>query len=224
MNCEQFRLALVGDDENDRLAAERHAASCASCDELFRADRELLATVREWKEAAPPPPARLERRIAAALAGEEPSDFDAALSVVTAPPGGRRRMWGWAAVAAVVVVGTTILVRSLLPLPDGGPYERAAREADDAQRRYVVAIAALEQQAQQVLAGSADPALTSRDAAILLNYRDRLAHLDSVIAEVQAFLEEHPGHSGGHTVLLAAYREKDGLLREILELSPGETS
>jgi hypothetical protein len=53
---------------------------------------------------------------------------------------------------------------------------------------------------------------------------DRLTHLDSVIAEVQSFLDENPGHARGHTVLLAAYREKDQLLREILELSPGETS
>ena len=59
---------------------------------------------------------------------------------------------------------------------------------------------------------------------ILLTYRDRLANLDAVIAEVHGFLGESPGHSGGHTVLLAAYKEKSEVLQEIIDLQLGEIS
>ena len=48
--------------------------------------------------------------------------------------------------------------------------------------------------------------------------------LDSVIAEVQGFLEENPGHAGGDTVLLAAFQEKQQVLGEVLELRLGESS
>ena len=123
-----------------------------------------------------------------------------------------------------MILGVTIVTRQVPVAPPVEDYESAIAQVENAQRDYVQAIAQLEQQAAQVLARSEDPALSSRDAALLLNYRDRLAHLDSVIAEVQAFLDESPGHARGHTVLLAAYVEKDELLREILAFSPGEMS
>ena len=100
----------------------------------------------------------------------------------------------------------------------------AVLQVEQAQQDYARAIADLERRADDVLARAEDPELDMNDAALLLNYRDRLTHLDSVIDEVQAFLAEHPGHARGHTVLLAAYDEKDQLLREILEFSPGESS
>ena len=43
-------------------------------------------------------------------------------------------------------------------------------------------------------------------------------------AEVQGFLGENPGHSGGHTVLLAAYKEKSEVLQEVIDLQLGEVS
>ena len=136
----------------------------------------------------------------------------------------RTTTWAWVAAAAVVILGMALLIQRPWLETEEGTYADAVRQVEQAQHDYARAIAGLEQRAGDVLARAGDPALDSRDAAMLLNYRDRLTHLDSVIAEVQSFLDEHPGHSRGHTVLLAAYEEKDTLLREILELSPGETS
>ena len=98
------------------------------------------------------------------------------------------------------------------------------REVRKAERAYTRAIAALEQQAATSLARLQDPALSGEHAVILLTYRDRLANLDAVIAEVHGFLGESPGHSGGHTVLLAAYKEKSEVLQEIIDLQLGEMS
>jgi hypothetical protein len=211
MNCSEFELAWVSDDESERSDAEAHAATCPRCAEIVREDRELLEQAAGWKNAATALPAGLERRIADRLAVERPTTR-------------RRPVWLWAAAAAIVITGIMLVGRSFLPTHDASPHEVAIAEVEAAKESYARAIAQLERQAEDVLARSADPAVSSRDAALLLNYRDRLTHLDSVIAEVQAFLDENPGHKNGHTVLLAAYREKDELLREILEFSPGETS
>ena len=69
-----------------------------------------------------------------------------------------------------------------------------------------------------MLERAGDPSVSPAQASVLLGYGQRLRHLDSVIAEVNEFLGENPGHTGGHTVLLAAYREKDEVLREVIRL------
>ena len=232
MKCREFELAWVGDDESLRSAAGAHAAGCARCAEVVRADREILEQAAAWKRSAVAPPAGLERRIAAGLSAD--GWIEETAETASSRPKSRGPVWIWAAVAAVVIFGITILARPELFQSEVGSseigasevehYEEAIAEVNSAQKSYIKAIAELERRAAPVLARSEDPELSSREAALLLNHRDRLAHLDSVIAEVQTFLDEHPGHARGHTVLLAAYVEKDGLLREILEFSSGEKS
>ena len=126
--------------------------------------------------------------------------------------------------AALLAVVSTALYEVLLAPGPPGELAGLMREADAAQRSYARAIAQLERQARPVLARAGDPVVASREASILMAYRDRLSHLDAVIAEVRGFLEENPGHSGGHTLLLAAYREKDEVLREVLSLPRGDRS
>ena len=224
MDCREFELAWVSDDRDERQAAQRHADECPGCAETVRADRELLDAVVHWKESAQGPSDRLGRRIAAALAEDGLIESDPARPTRIRVARKRTTTWAWGATAAVVMLGMALLIQRPWLETEEGTYADAVRQVEQAQHDYARAIAGLEQRAGDVLARAGDPALDSRDAAMLLNYRDRLTHLDSVIAEVQSFLDEHPGHSRGHTVLLAAYEEKDTLLREILELSPGETS
>lgn len=207
MSCERFRETLVA-DVPDRAALERHAATCETCAGLLEQHRRLAGAVDAWKEQAPPPPAALEARIAAAL--ERP----------------RTPLPRWAAIAALLVTGVAVLALIVVRGGGGGGGElaRAVRDAERAQASYVEAIAKLELEARQVIERAADPATDPREAAILLSYRDRLTHLDAVIDEVQSFLSENPGHAGGHTVLLAAYDEKDELLRKVIALPGGEAS
>jgi len=223
MNCREFELAWLDDDESLRSAAEKHAEDCNRCAEVMRGDREILGHAAAWKQTSTTPPVDLERRITSSLSSE--GWIKEAGAGASSRSNARRSVWFWAAAAAaVLIIGVTFFTRPISVDPEVGTYESAIAQVEDAQRNYVKAIAELEQQAEQVLARSEDPSLDSRDAAILLNHRGRLAHLDSVIAEVQAFLDENPGHARGHTVLLAAYVEKDELLREILAFSPGEMS
>jgi hypothetical protein len=224
MDCREFELAWVSDDHDERQAAQRHADECPRCAETARADRELLDAVIHWKESAKGPSDQLGRRVAAALAEEGLIESEPARHGAGRTSRKRVATWAWVAAAAVVILGVAVLVQRPWLETDGGTFADAVRQVEQAQHDYARAIAGLEQRAGDVLARVDDPALDSQDAAMLLNYRDRLTHLDSVIAEVQSFLDEHPGHSRGHTVLLAAFEEKDQLLREILELSPGETS
>jgi hypothetical protein len=224
MDCREFELAWVSDDKDERQAAQLHADDCPDCAETVRADRELLDAVVRWKESAHGPSDQLGRRIATALAEEGLVESESTRPTADRASRKRTATWSWVAAAAVVILGMAVLVQRPWVETDEEAYANAVRQADQAQHDYAQAIAGLERQAGEVLARADDPALDARDAAMLLNYRDRLTHLDSVIAEVQSFLDEHPGHSRGHTVLLAAFEEKDQLLREILELSPGETS
>jgi len=222
MNCTEFEVAWVGDDEPERAAAEAHAAECPRCAKIVREDRELLEQAAGWKRSTATPPAGLEQRIEKSLATE--GRVEAKVTTLRRPARVRRPVWLWAAAAAVLIIGIAVVAPPFLFEPGESSYEEIIAQAERAQDNYARAIADLERQAENVLARSDDPALSSRDAALLLSYRDRLTHLDSVIAEVQAFLDENPGHKNGHTVLLAAYHEKDELLREIIERSPGETS
>ncbi len=67
MNCNEFKLALVGDDPAEREPLEHHASGCCACSVLLQKDRGLAEAVEEWRAATPGPPLTLERKIAAAL-------------------------------------------------------------------------------------------------------------------------------------------------------------
>jgi len=134
----------------------------------------------------------------------------------------------WRSFAAAAVLALTALALWRLGVPlrkqQVPPIERALQEAETSRTRYVEAIAELERQTKPLLARAGDPALDAEKAALLLRYRDRLTHLDSVLEEVQTFLEEHPGHARAHAVLLAAYEEKKEVLVEVLSLDRGDAS
>lgn len=214
MTCEDTRIALVGDDALARVRAERHAEGCAACAEVVAGDRRLAAAVEAWKGRTPAPPETLERRILDRVSRRS-------AVAASAEPRPRRRALRWAAALPLAAAAVLVLV---LALPRPSPVERAVQDLEALQESYVEALARLESAAVPVLERAADPELDPREAALLLSYRDRLRHLDAVIAEVETFLDDEPGHAGGHKVLLAAYREKDELLRQILDRTQGAKS
>jgi hypothetical protein len=226
MNCEELHQLSVSDEPADQDALVRHASGCAQCATLLQTNRRLAAEVEAWRAASPAPPHHLEERILAAARGSATSSVAAfPTRPAVAKPASRPGRWRWA-LASAAVLGSMVfalaLVQQLGPSDRGLP--QAVREVRKAERAYTRAIAALEQQAATSLARMDDPGLAGEQAVILLTYRDRLANLDAVIAEVQGFLGENPGHSGGHTVLLAAYKEKSEVLQEVIDLQLGEVS
>ncbi|HKY31418.1 MAG TPA: hypothetical protein VJV23_02695, partial [Candidatus Polarisedimenticolia bacterium] len=139
--------------------------------------------------------------------------------------------WTWPKAAAALAAAALLVVAGagIASLPwgggeAGGEVERALADAEAARTGYAEAIARLEAEAGAVLGRASDPDLSPDRAAVLLAYRGRLAHLDAVIADVEGFLQANPGHSGGHMVLLAAYKEKTEVLREVLARRTGESS
>jgi len=211
MNCEQFSRAWVGDDPTELAIAEAHRLECADCAAIAQGDLELARHVADWKAATPGPALDLERRIASVLPRPQSGP-----SVGTT-----HGIW---AIAAALLLGATIMIGTRWLPSNDTTLEQALRDADRIQHQYIKVIATLQVEAERVLGRASDTSLASRHASRLLAYRDQLTHLDSVIAEVRQFLDENPGHSGGHTVLLAACKEKTELLREIIELPVGESS
>jgi anti-sigma-K factor RskA len=225
MSCDKLRALSVSDDPADRELLEIHAGECTACAALLQEHRHLQAAVKMWKDASPAPPARLEARILAAARESGTGN----LAIFPAPaqprPASSGNVWRWALAAAAVLASLAVAVPLLAPL--GGSESdlpRAVREVRQAERAYTRAIATLEREAAVKLARVDDPLLSGQQAVILLTYRDRLANLDSVIAEVRTFLDESPGNSGGHTVLLAAYKEKSEVLQEVIDLQLGDLS
>ena len=224
MTCEALRGASASDDPSDRAALEGHAAACPACAAFLEDERWLQERIGTWVDHAPSPPDSLERRIVAALAvearGAAPAPEPRRIAAKRFPALALRSRWLAAAAVAVVLVAAAMMLRGVAI----DPMEEVVQQAEEAANQHARAIAALERQASAVLARAGDPALGSRQAAILLTYRDRLSHLDAVIAQVEGFLEQSPGHSGGHMVLMAAYKEKADVLREVLAFKFGEPS
>ncbi len=228
MNCEEFRRALVEDEPVRLRECEEHAARCEACAEVWEADRRLLEAAAAWRRESPAPAPSLEERIATAISRE-------VRARTGRPRRGRSRLferplwpWGVLAAAAASVVAVLALY-PLLPTPweEPGrsvPLASLLREIEEAERSHMAALARLDREAARILERADDPGLPAEEAALLLAYGDRLTHLDAVIAEVRGFLEQSPGHSGGHKVLIAAYREKSDVLKEVLNLRLGDQS
>jgi len=218
VNCADYRLSAVSDDPQERARAAAHAASCAACGAIARADAALLAAAREWRDAAPAPSPALERRIRdlAASGG-------AVRAVRAARPSSvrwRARSTRWIAAAAVIVLAFAGLWLVAGRRPAEGPARLlladAIEDAERAERAHAAAIARLSAAASPILARANDPGVPAREAARLLAWRDRLASLDRTIREIEEFVAENNGNAAARAALLAAYRDKTDVLRAVL--------
>jgi hypothetical protein len=224
MSCGQFDLWIVSDDPADRERALSHAAGCPRCGEIAGGQEWLAGEADTWRESVEVPP-ELEDRIRLALGGAlaEPDIVPQAAGAGEESESGRWTLL-WGALAASFLVGAAIGLFQFRLAPSGPDEARTLLVADqldaarEIERDQVRAIATLEQAVAPVLARARDPRLASRRASHLLAYQDRLAFLDSTIADARIFVSRNPGHAGARNVLLNAYREKTDVLREVLAL------
>jgi tetratricopeptide (TPR) repeat protein len=227
MRCEQFRAAIVDDDEAVRRDAERHASVCPTCGAIARADAELARRVGDWQRASPAPSAALEQRVLTAVRLEVEARRVVRWHMPAAWPA---PAWAAAgAIAATLVIGAILVVREATLVAAPQQADRllvvdALREAEEAERRHAEAIARLERAARPILAKASDPALAAEHAARLMALANQLRFLDETIAEIDSFLQTNSGHPGARTTLLAAYVEKTEVLREIIALDREITS
>lgn len=227
MTCGIFDLLIVSDDPDDRNRAREHARECDRCSAILEGQSSLAHLAETWKEDAVPPEG-LEGRVMNAIDRAAASGHAAPAPVVVRMEERRRSAkkrpsLGLGLAAMLLLgVGIGIFIARLGPhgpeIADRLLVEEALEAAETAEELHARAIARLEQAADPVLARAAEPGTAARDAAILLAYQDRLAFLDSTIVEVREFIDINPGNAGARTVLLAAYKEKTEVLREVVAL------
>ena len=224
MSCGQFDLWIVSDDPADRERALIHAAGCPRCGEIARGQEWLAGEAEGWREDVEAP-AELEDRIRLALGGAL-AEPDIVAEVTAGGEESESGRWSllWGALAASFLVGAAIGLFQFRLAPSAPEEARTLLVADqldaarEVEREQVRAIATLERKVAPVLARAREPQITSRRASRLFEFRDRLAFLDSTIADAQSFVSQNPGHAGARNVLLDAYREKTDVLREVLAL------
>lgn len=223
MSCSQFQLWIVSDSAEGRRLAAEHAAECDRCAGILSGHLELQEQVASWREASEVP-AHLEDRIRGALAGMtlRPLADRRSSEAGAAPRRGRAALWIGLAASFLIGIGLGWLqfswgpqapeqTRRLLAASD----VEMAREVEHTQERT---IAQLEQEVAPILARARNADLAAHEAAVLLEYRNRIASLNVAIDDVRGFVDENPGHPRARTMLQDAYREKTQLLREVLAL------
>jgi predicted anti-sigma-YlaC factor YlaD len=195
LECSDLERALRTPELMPDMRA--HAEQCAACREQLHLWGEISRLApclhEEWESPF------LWPRIQANLSAE--------------PALRRRAPWGrWALAAAGVVV---LAVAVLQPMRSGKPTNRdfltesALQEVQQAERVYARSIEKLSAVAAQDLERSSSPLAAA--------YREKLALLDSGIAELKATVESNRYNTYLQTELAALYRQKQLTLQEWLQ-------
>jgi len=87
--------------------------------------------------------------------------------------------------------------------------ERAVDDVEAAEETYLASI--------EKLSRVAEPRLASSTSPVMLNYREKLALLDSAIADLRSGIEQNRYNTHLRRELLAAYREKQQTLQNLMK-------
>jgi hypothetical protein len=87
--------------------------------------------------------------------------------------------------------------------------DSAANEVEEAEKTYVESI--------ERLSRLAEPRLLAASTPLALNYREKLAVLDTAIGDLRASIEQNRYNTHLRRELLAAYREKQKTLQELMK-------
>jgi hypothetical protein len=209
--CRDLEKALREDSPELRTALEEHAASCPAC------ARELA----EWAQISAAAPALRKRWASPEL---WPAIHQRLAEESQRPQVSRagffsRALPGFAIVSLFVVASAGLWVfrnsRGREPLSawqttkDPLLTERAVDEVEAAEKQYLDSI--------EKLSKLAEPRLASATSPVMLNYREKLALLDSAIADLKSGIEENRFNTHLRRELLAMYREKQQTLQNLMK-------
>jgi hypothetical protein len=213
-------------DERRAARLEEHLAKCAECREMLKDFQEIVRRARSQKTVVPPD--RVWQRISGALEGPRAGEAAGRRDRTVAAP---VRGWFWArhpwvsaaAAALVIAVGGFVLLR---PGRTGAPLGPEARDQytlaklDEAKGFYRQAIQSLNE-AVAAQKGTLDPQV----AAV---FAQNLAKVDASIEACQAAVRRDPHNLDNQGFLLAAYKDKMGILTDLVAVkrasSPGGPS
>jgi hypothetical protein len=211
--CRELEKALAS-GEPLPAGLEAHAGSCAACARELSEWRAIAAAAPALRKAWPSP--ELWPEIHQSLAEESQR--------APAPSRGWLRLLPTAAIVALFAIATAglwvfrdsggrdPLARSWQTTKDPLLTERAVDEVEAAEKTYLASIENLSKLAQPRLSSGASP--------VMLNYREKLALLDSAIADLQAGIDQNRFNTHLRRELLAVYREKQQTLQNLMKEVP----
>jgi len=188
---------LLNGDHESMQAAAMHAAGCAECAEALAEWNDLSGTARElhttWNSDL------LWPRIDRAIRNERRA--------------GASR-WLQIAAAVVVMVGLGITLafafrarNEEVKFEKALLREKALKDVETAEEKYVDAIAKLEKET--------DPQLDNAQSPLMVSYKEKLMLLDDAIAECQTNIQQNRQNAHIRRQLLAVYREKQQTLMDV---------
>jgi len=211
--CRDLERVLRGDSPELFAAFEEHAASCPAC------ARELA----EWMQISAGAPSLKKRWASPQLWPAIRQQLaEESQRLQTARTGGffARALPGLAIASLFVLASAGLWVfrnsRGREPLSSSWQTtkdplltERAVDEVEAAEKQYLDSI--------EKLSRLAEPRLASAKSPVMLNYREKLALLDSAIADLKSGIEQNRFNTHLRRELLAMYREKQQTLQNLMK-------
>jgi hypothetical protein len=216
-SCRDLERALETGDPNLLEAVEAHARTCAACAGELAEWRRLTQTAPalrvQWSSPELWPAIR--QRLA-----EESTRTEGEAAAPAATSSWLRLLPAGAIVAlfAIATAGLWAFRNSGGRDPLASRWETtrdpiladaAADEVENAEKSYVESI--------EKLSRLAAPKLQAASSPLALNYREKLAVLDSAIADLKSSIEQNRYNTHLRRELLAAYREKQRTLQDLMK-------
>jgi len=196
-------------------ALEAHSANCPVCVEELRAWKSLSVAAQEMRDYTDSPSfwPRIERALAEeAVRKTQRAERGGWLSFLPSIP------LSW----QTAVAGTFVLVLAISAawiyfyapnrIVENDPSLLKSSALDNVERAEAVYVQAID-----TLAEEAKPQLENPATPLLANYHEKLAVLDSAIADLRAQAGLNPSNAQLRHQLLAMYQEKQHTLKEVLE-------
>jgi hypothetical protein len=193
-------------------ALEAHAGNCPACAEELNAWRSLSSAAQEMRDYTDRPYlwARIERALSEQAARK--TRRKGWLSLLPSIPLGWQTVMAGAFVLVLTISAGWMIVHWPTPKVESDKSllkSAALKNVENAEAAYVQAIDKLAEETRPQLLNPATP--------LLANYQEKLAVLDSAIADLRAQAGLNPSNAQLRHQLLAMYQEKQHTLEEVLE-------
>ncbi len=212
-SCADLERALSGGDPELLVAFEAHAQSCKTCAPELAGWRRIAEAAPSLRKSWDSPELWPAIRQRLAEESQKPAARRAPRAWVRfLPAAAMAALFGVAAAGLLVFRnsgGRDPLVAHWQTTKDPILADTAADEVEEAEKSYVDSI--------EKLSRLAEPRLVAASSPVALNYRERLAVLDSAIADLRSSIEQNRYNTHLRRELLTVYREKQKTLQELMK-------